>query len=113
MIELPGQTYKLDIGESSVYLTVACISGRPVYVDIVLGHGINQYNIDEQKSMLEVICHQATELLATGTWTMAELVESWRGVMNCKPSGVCPQLKGLVSSPLDAAARWMGQVYGV
>ncbi len=113
MIEIPGATYKLDIADESVYLTVGCISGRPVYISLVLGHGVNHEKTDADKSMLEVICNQATELLSTGTWTIPELVESWRGVMNCEPSGVCPQLEGRVSSPLDAAARWLGQVYGV
>jgi hypothetical protein len=110
---VPGLVQKLDIGDSSIYVKLGFAHGRPVWISLTLGHGIDHPGADEDKSLMEVICYQASELLATGTWTIGDVVESWIAVRNCKPSGQCPQIGGKALSPLDAAAKWLRRKYGL
>lgn len=112
--EMPGTTKKLDIGNASIYVKIAHVEGRPTWIDITIGHGdhANYPGIESVRSVLEITCITASTLLTSGQWSIADLIDLWRGVKNCEPYGQCPQLGAIVSSPLDAAARWLQKKYG-
>ena len=102
-----GSVKKLEIGGSSVYLTIGFSDVRPVWISLTLGHEVDHPRADEDRTLIEVICNQASVLLSTGTWTIEDLVNCWAGVRNYEPSGSCPQIKSFAQSPLDAAAKWL------
>ena len=119
---LSGLTQKFTIhcrdGECDFYLKVAWTpSGikitkigkvlKPVhhgrrlaYVDLTAA-GSQRHNI---RALIELACKEAYALLRHGAWTTDKLVREWRGYP-FEPSGYCPQVEGLVRSPMDAAAR--------
>jgi hypothetical protein len=115
-----GRTVKMTIGDHDIYAKVGFVADRPVYIDITIGHGRegNGYTsplanelatqlVDDARAQLEVICRQASTLLQIGAWDLGDITAAWRGT-KFEPSGVCPQVQGLVSSPLDAIARYLG-----
>jgi hypothetical protein len=96
----PGRVVKLEIGGVDCYLSVAWGGDEcPAHIGMVISGGKNK------NPLLEVVLGHAVRLLATGGIDMDGLVREWRGT-NFEPAGVCPQLACIVSSPLDAAARW-------
>jgi hypothetical protein len=114
-----GRTAKLTIGGVDCYVTVGYAGPRPIHVDLTLGHGAGLHSyadpvanelatlaLDDARAALEVGCRQASALLQCGAWELADLIDAWRGT-RFSPAGVCPQVQGVVSSPLDAAARWL------
>lgn len=115
-----GFTAKLSIAAHDVYAKVGYCGGRPVYIDITLGHSTARERLHEDRAsnelatqavsnaraMLEVICRQATELLKANVWTLDDLIAAWRG-SQFEPAGACPQVEGIASSPLDAMARYL------
>lgn len=133
--DLPGFTYKLDIGQSSIYVTTAWLCGKIINISITLSRGGKdsldylprshvQANLelrvyDLARSWVEDSCKLASMLLETGT-PMSKIIESWRGVRGY-PSGVCPQLQiANAVGPLHAAAvliekkmpEWAEKLYG-
>ena len=115
----PGVTAKLTIGGTDCYATVGYAGARPIHIDLTLGHGAGQRGyadpvandlatqaLDDARAALEVCCRQASTLLQLGAWGLPDLTAAWRGT-KFEPSGVCPQVAGLASSPLDAVARWI------
>jgi len=111
--EMPSIVKKLDVGGESIYLKIGFTECRPTWISLTLGHEVNHLGSNEDRTLLEVICKQASILLTTGTWTIDDLADAWIAVRNCKPFGACPQIKGLAKSPLDAAAKWIKQKYGL
>jgi hypothetical protein len=117
---LTGWTAKLEIGAGDCYLTVAVREARIVYVTITVSRvggspsimGTHQVavleasKLDVTKALVEVACREANELLQRQAWGAADLVAAWRGT-RFDPEGVCPQVQGIVTSPLDAAAKWI------
>jgi hypothetical protein len=47
-------------------------------------------------------------MLQLGVWDMDDLIHEWIGTQ-FSPRGVCPQVQGIVKSPLDAVARYLRQ----
>ena len=126
---LSGFTDKLVIAGQDIYVKVAFHDGRMVHLDVTLssmGRGgeimttardaTNEATkTDNARAMIELLCRQANELLESGVWDEAALIESWAGT-RFEPCGPCrfPQLPdadpdlpwgGIVTSPLDAARR--------
>lgn len=113
-----GFTSKLSVGMHDLYVKVALDGERIIFVDITLGHAnghmpsyidaisneLATQRLNDSRSMLEVICRQASTLLQSGVWDTWRLISSWRATQ-FEPSGVCEQLNTIVSSPLDAVAR--------
>jgi len=97
---VPGRTAKLVIGGVDVYLTVAWRGERPVHIGMVISGGKNK------NPLIEVAIGHALRLLQCGKLDVAGLCREWRGT-HFEPAGPCPQLEAIVSSPLDAAARWI------
>ena len=111
--EMPGIVQKLEIGGESIYLKIGFTECRPTWVSLTLGHEVGHEGSNENRTLIEVICKQASVLLETGTWTIDDLADNWIATQNCKPSGICPQINGIAKSPLDAAAKWINQKYGL
>lgn len=117
-----GFTAKLTIGTHDFYATVGTDAGRPVIIDITLGRSaecdmrftdsnandLATQAVNDTRAMIEVICRQATALLQADIWSIDDLIEQWRRTQ-FEPAGVCPQVQGVVSSPLDAVARYLQQ----
>jgi len=64
---------------------------------------------DANKSMLEIICTHASELLQSGERTILDVTNRWIAT-RFEPSGYCDSVrnavcKGAVTSPLDAFAK--------
>jgi hypothetical protein len=101
---IPGRTVKLTIDGVDCYLMTAWDGrpgdgGDPVYFAMVVSGGRNK------NPLLEVVFDHARALLAGGT-PVRGLIAAWRGTQ-FEPRGVCPQLGAIVSSPLDAVARYL------
>ena len=117
---LPGTNVKLEIGAGDCYLTMAIMGGRLVHVNLTVSRVGGPENVmgtpqvavleasklDVTKALVEIVCREANQLLQRGAWDAASLVAAWRGT-RFDPEGMCPQVQGLVSSPLDAVARWI------
>lgn len=116
--EITSVTNKLTIGAHNVYAHLGWFEGHPVYVDVVVAHDplteIRRYQtpeatelatqiVDNARASIEVICRQASRLLASRTWTLDDLIASWSAT-KFDPCGVCPQVERIVKSPLDAVA---------
>ena len=112
-MEIETTTAKLDIAASmTIYVVHA---GN--HIDITVGRhknpvanqevqdGFTTNGEDAIRALLEVTCRLAREYLEKGG-ALEEVLVGWRGT-RFEPSGYCPQLSTLVSSPLDAAARWI------
>ena len=110
-MDLKTTTAKLDISASmTIYVVHA---GN--HIDITVGRhknpvanqddGFTTNGEDAIRALLEVVCKTTREYLEKGG-AMEDVLTIWRGT-RFEPSGYCPQLEGLVSSPLDAAARWI------
>ncbi len=107
---------KLSIGGRDCYFRISWHEGRPVAVDLTIGTGADNNGNDlrtnelasaamkNARASIELICRHASALLQTDVWTLDDLISAWRGTA-FDPDGICPELQGLVSSPLDAAAR--------
>lgn len=91
-------TQKLEIGGVDCYLSVAWAGGRVVHLGLVISGGRNK------NPLLEVVFAHALALIDEGR-ELADVLSAWRGT-RFEPAGVCPQLGGIVGSPLDAVARW-------
>jgi len=115
-----GRTAKLAIGAHDLYAKMAFLGDRPIYINITISRGAHAEGyadpvadelatqiVDDARAQLEVICRQASTLMQLGAWGLADLTAAWRGT-KFEPSGVCPQVAGIVSSPLDAVARYLG-----
>ena len=115
-----GRTVKLVIGGHDLYVKIGCVQDRPIYIDVTISRGGDQAGyadpvadelatqiVDDARAQLEVICRQASALLQLGAWGLDDLTQAWRGT-KFEPSGICPQVQGIVSSPLDAVARYLG-----
>lgn len=74
--------------------------GRLDYVDITVGTA-QEHNI---RALVELVCKEAYALLRVGAWGTDKLIREWRGYP-FEPAGYCPQVQGIVKSPIDAAAR--------
>jgi hypothetical protein len=110
--------HKLTIGDHDVYAHIGWHRGRPCWVDLTITHNSTREGscqsseandlatrmIDDARAAMEVICRQASALLQADVWTIDNLIGAWRGT-KFQPCGVCDQVKGIVSSPLDAVAR--------
>jgi hypothetical protein len=57
----------------------------------------------------EALGHMAAIALQHGTG-IEEVVDAWKNT-RFEPAGLCPGI-GMVSSPLDAMARWLEQRFG-
>lgn len=98
---LGGQTQKFTIDSRDCYFTVTWgPDGRPAYLGMVVAGGPNR------NPLLEVVFGMAVRMLAAGCADLPYLIRAWRGT-HFEPSGVCPQLECIVSSPLDAVARYL------
>lgn len=118
-------TTKLEVSGASFYLVTGFISGSLAFIDVTPGnHGTaaDRYadpvaveiavdGFAALRGFLEACCRMATELLQAEIWTGEELVRAWRGT-RFPPAGVCLQLSGLVSSPLDALAQVVARQIG-
>jgi hypothetical protein len=60
--------------------------------------------VKNARAAVEVVCRHASALLQANVWTLEDLITAWRATA-FEPSGVCPELQEIASSPLDAAAR--------
>lgn len=113
--DLDGYTNKLDIGTSSIYVTVGMIDGFMRHIDITLSRGdgdktmynsdveaIELHRYDLARSWIEDSCRQASKLLQYGA-SVSEVVDMWMGTRGL-PNGVCVQLETIVPGPLHAAA---------
>jgi len=58
------------------------------------------------RAALELVVMHAKELVDSGVWTLDDMFSRWRAT-HLEPSGICPQVEGIVTSPLDAAARFL------
>lgn len=136
---IPGFTSKMGIAGQDVYLKVGFCRVRDssgetlppqlVYVDVTLSairshedfmptHAqttLAATKTDDARAMIELLCRQANELLASGAWTVSDLIESWKGT-SFDPCGICrfPEILvgdtrearyGTVKSPLDAVGK--------
>ena len=114
-----GRTVKLVIGGHDLYAKLAFAADRPIYVELTIsrgaanGHGqtaaeneLETRMVDDARAQLGVICRQASTLLQLGAWGLDDLTQAWRGT-KFEPSGLCPQVQGIASSPLDAVARYL------
>ena len=63
---------------------------------------------DDLRARLEIICSEASALLAAGTWTADALTASWSG-SHLEPQGWCPEMACPVAGPLDAVAKMLGR----
>lgn len=100
---LPGVTQKFSIeGELTYdfYLKLAWHEYHLDYLDLTVS-GAQDHNI---RALVELVCKEAYALLRAEVWTVDKLVREWRGYP-FEPMGYCPQLEGIVRSPIDAAAR--------
>lgn len=70
------------------------------YVDLTVS-GLQEHNI---RALVELACKEAYALLRARVWTVDNLIKEWRGY-RFEPSGYCPQVNGIVHSPMDASAR--------
>jgi hypothetical protein len=117
-VPVPGRVIKLKVGEHDIYAKIAYSEGRPVYVDISLAFADRRRptcvaeteaitaGVTNARAQLEVICRQASALLQANVWSQDDLVRAWRATQ-FDPAGLCPQVEGIVSSPLDAVARYL------
>jgi hypothetical protein len=117
-----GFTAKLTIGAHDLYVILGSAEGRPVIINITLGRSaecdmrfdnptaneLATQAANDTRAMIEVCCQQATALLQADVWSVDDLIAQWRGT-KFDPSGACPQVQGVVSSPLDAVARYLQQ----
>lgn len=125
---LSGFTDKLEIVGQDLYVKVSFFRGTLAYIDVTLSASkkdevltthamatLEATKTDNARSMIEMLCRQANELLQSGTWTWETLVHAWSG-SRFEPAGVCkfPTFRvmedleewgGIVSSPLDAVAK--------
>lgn len=111
-------TTKIEVNGASFYAVTGFASGRLAFIDVTPGnHGAaaDRYvdpvaveiavdGFAALRGFLEACCRMATDLLQAEVWTGPDLVRAWRGT-RFPPDGVCLQLAGLVSSPLDALAQ--------
>ena len=97
---LPGRTQKFTIAGVDSYFTFAVDDGRPAFFGMVVAGGPNR------NPLLEVVFTLAMRMLDARCADLPYLIRTWRGT-HFEPSGVCPQLECIVSSPLDAAARYL------
>jgi hypothetical protein len=119
-------TTKLEVGGCSLYVVTGYSSGRLAYLEVTPGNHGSQAAVryDDPvavevavegfaalRGFLEVCCRMATELLQAEVWTAADLIHAWRGT-KFPPDGVCGQLAGLTSSPLDALAQVVSRQMG-
>jgi hypothetical protein len=117
---LPGWNVKLEIGSGDCYLTAAIMGGRLVHVNLTVSRVggpelimrthqvavLEASKLDVTKALVEIACRTVNQLLQRGAWDVEDLIAAWRGT-RFDPEGVCPQVRGIVSSPLDAAAKWL------
>jgi hypothetical protein len=104
-VEWTSTTTKLDVSGVDVYLVLSSRVGRP-HVEVRVDHCPRGNAEEAERGYLAVACDMANALLLSGTWDLAALVDCWRYVSG-SPAGACPQLRCMVRSPLDAAARWI------
>ena len=100
---MPSKINKLTIhGDKpyDLYLVTAYYKDQLNYIDIFLS-GQHHHNT---RALVEVACKQARLLLRHKIWDAQKLVATWGGYA-FQPAGLCPQLQGIVKSPLDAVAR--------
>lgn len=112
------QTTKLEIGAASFYVVTGYADGKLAFLDVTPGNHaaaadrfadpvaveVAVEGFAALRGFLEACCRMATELLQAEAWDATDLVRAWRGT-RFPPDGVCTQLAGLVTSPLDALAQ--------
>lgn len=122
---LPGFNVKFDIGMGSCYLKYGMKDNKVHWIDVVIaGTGdeddaahsaqmveMTNSKLDNNRSLVEVACREATELLQAERWTIKTLISAWRGT-KFDPAGICPQVRGIVTSPFDAVAQYFQERMG-
>jgi hypothetical protein len=132
---LNGETVKMTVGGGKAYdlfIILNRTKDRYVYIDVKLSlfayseakreNGeacdfpspevidLRQEQVSHTMAALEVISRQASELLASGLWTLENVIESWQGT-HVYHRGSCPGLPPIegciqeASGALDAVAR--------
>ena len=97
---------KLEIGGVDLYVHAGWSrDGVLRYLDIRLGMGTDA-NV---RAALELVVVHAKALIEANVWTLEDMYKAWRAT-HLDPSGVCPQVEGIVTSPLDATARFLEKV---
>jgi len=102
---LPGVTQKFTISGYDFYMKLAWCGHRLDYIDITVS-GAQEHNV---RALVELACKEAYALLRSGVWNTDKLIEEWM-VRRFEPSGACSQIEGIAKSPIDAAARLIGQL---
>jgi hypothetical protein len=110
-------THRIVYDGVSLYLKVGLIGGQLAYLSAQVGNHGTQFaagsipevdaavaSFSTLRGFLEASCVMANALLESGTWKAGDLVQAWRGT-RFAPDGICPQLDGIVRSPLDAIAK--------
>lgn len=112
-MQIESRTTRLDIGNKKTIYPIAGYSetGKLIHIDIKVGHQercsevLDGKRLQQLRSLLEIVCDLTNALLRMD-WTKADVIRKWKGTQ-CEPSGLCPQLKCIAKSPLDAVARWL------
>lgn len=110
-------THRIVYDGVSLYLKVGLIGGQLAYISAQVGNHGKQFaavsvsevdaavaSFSTLRGFLEASCIMANALLEAGVWRAEDLVAAWRGT-RFAPDGICPQLDGIVRSPLDAIAK--------
>lgn len=101
--EMNTVTQKLEIGGKDLYVHAGWDhDGVLRYLDLRLSMGVDS-NV---RAALDVVVAHAKELVDSGIWTLEKMYKTW-GATHLEPCGLCRQLEGFVTSPLDAAARFL------
>ena len=96
-------TQKLEIDGKDLYVHAGWDhDGVLRYLDLRLSMGVDS-NV---RAALAVVVVHAKALVDSGQWTLEKMYKVWRAT-HLEPNGQCPQLEGFVTSPLDAAARFL------
>ncbi len=99
--EMDTVSQKLEIGGVDLYVHAGWDHGGVLrYLDLRLGMGADA-NV---RAALELVVLHAAALVDAGVWTLENMYTAWRAT-HLDPCGICPQVEGIVTSPLDAAAR--------
>jgi len=72
------------------------------YVDLTVARA----QAHDIRAVTELMCQEAYALLRSGVWDIDKLVKEWV-MRRFEPEGPCPELGGIVKSPIDAAARFI------
>lgn len=110
-------THRIVYDGVSLYLKIGLIGGQLAYLAAQVGNHGKQFaavslpevdaavaSFSTLRGFLEASCVMANALLEAGVWKAEDLIAAWRGT-RFAPDGICPQLDGIVRSPLDAIAK--------